>query len=384
MPPTFSEEAKGLVNRALDTIPALAWRAMMPRTEIALCYHMVSHEAVPHVRPLFPYKNPAQFASDLEFLAGSDAFLSFDDGAAECRTIVAPLLSRYGQRATFFINTDLIDNKVLSYRHKLALGIDRLESASFGAWRASFDGGTAGTGKTGNGSPAGGVPPGFADPARAITSGSLDEPAVLRRRVADLLGVPQPAELVALRRAILSIRADRAARADALLTVLGIDAQEYLTKRRPYLTWVQVKELVEDGHVIGAHGLDHREFQGMPPAEIERQMVESCNAVRALTKQEKVPFAVPFTLDGLDRALLADIVRRNPQVGRIYGTSRFMPEPAGFLNRLVVDKPPMSRSLRPLNRTRLPFKIRAALRERAAALARRLVRRATGGSPAAA
>jgi len=370
MPPSISGSARGIVTRALDTIPALAWRAMMPRTEIALCYHMVSHEALPHVRPLFPYKNPAQFASDLEFLAGGDASLSFDDGLAECRTVVAPLLSRYGQRATFFINTDLIDNKMLSYRHKLALCIDRLEWASI----------SGGASRTGNG----GAPAGNGDPARALPAGPLDEAAVLRKRAADLLGVAMPAELIALRRAILSVRADRAMRADALCAVLGIDVPAYVAARRPYLTWAQVKELIEEGHTIGAHGLDHREFQSLQPAEIERQIVESCNAVRAVTLQEKIPFSVPFSLDGLDRSLLADIARRNPQVGKIYGTSRFLPEPPGFQNRLVVDSPPMSHhTRRPLTLTRLPFKIRAALRERAAALARRLVRRATGRSHAA-
>jgi len=359
MPPSFSGSARGLVTRALDTIPAVAWRAMMPRTEIALCYHMVSHEALPHVRPLYPYKNPAQFASDLEFLAGGDALVTFDDGFVECRTVVAPLLGRYGQRATFFINTDLIDNKLLMYRHKLALCIDRLESASI----------ATGTG-AGSGS-------------SAMTTSPIDEAAILRKRVADLLGVPQPAELIALRRAILSVRADRATRADALCAVLGIDVPAYLATRRPYMTWAQVKELLEEGHTLGAHGLDHREFQSLEPAEIERQIVESCDAVRAITKQEKIPFAVPFSLDGLDRAHLLDIVRRNPQVGRIYGTSGLMPEPNGFLNRIVADNPPLSHTRRPLTTTRLPFKIRGALRARAGALARRLLKRGAGGSAAA-
>ena len=343
MPPSFDfeDEARHLVKRALDKIPAVAWRAMMPRTEIALCYHMVSQEVLPHVRPLYAYKNPAQFASDLEFLAGGDAFLSFDDGFAECRTVVAPLLARYGQRATFFVNTDLLDNRMMMYRNKLALCIDRLET-------------TAST----------------AAPAH---HGETD-PAILRKRAADLLGLPHPAEIVALRRAILDLRADRAMRVDALCAVLGVDVPAYLANRKPYLTWDQVRELLEEGHAIGAHGLDHREFQAMEPDEIERQMVESCNAVRAVTNQEKVPLAVPFSLDGLDRSLLADIARRNPQVGRIYGTSGLMPEPAGFLNRLVVDSPPISSPThRPSNRTRLPSKIKAALRERITALARRLV-----------
>jgi len=206
---------------------------------------------------------------------------------------------------------------------------------------------------------------------------------VLRKRVADLLGIPSPAEVATLRRAILEVRADRAMRADALCVVTGVDVNAYLMERKPYLTWTQVRELMAEGHSIGAHGLDHREFQVLDTAEIERQVVESCNAVRAVTLQKKIPFAVPFSLEGLNRALLADIVRRNPQVGRIYGTAGFMPEPTGFANRLVADAPPPSRHPgRTSIRTRLPKKIRAALRARAVALARRLVFRRSRASSA--
>jgi peptidoglycan/xylan/chitin deacetylase (PgdA/CDA1 family) len=188
--------------------------------------------------------------------------------------------------------------------------------------------------------------------------------------------VPHPAEVATLRRTILSVKADRAMRADALCVVTGVNVDDFLKTRKPYLTWAQVRQLMEEGHTIGAHGLDHREFQSLDPAEIERQMVESCNAVRAVTLQEKIPFAVPFSLDGLDRSLLADIARRNPQVGRIYGTNAFMPEPKGFANRLIADTPPPSRHPgRTSTRTRLPRKIRAALRARVLALARRIVLR---------
>jgi hypothetical protein len=246
----------------------------------------------------------------------------------------------------------------MMYRHKLALAIDRLEQAALGY--------RGGAGKPGNG--------GTPDPSRALAAGSQDESTVLRKRVSDLLGVPHPAEVATLRRTILSIKADRAMRADALCVVTGVDVDDYLKTRKPYLTWAQVRQLMEEGHTIGAHGLDHREFQSLDSAEIERQIVESCNAVRAVTLQEKIPFAVPFSLDGLDRTLLADIARRNPQVGRIYGTNAFMPEPKGFSNRLIADTPPPSRHPgRTSTRTRLPKKIRGALRARVVALARRLV-----------
>jgi peptidoglycan/xylan/chitin deacetylase (PgdA/CDA1 family) len=340
MPPSFSGRAKSLVLKAADTIPAAAWRAMMPRAEIALCYHMISDASLPHVRPLYAYKTPAEFASDLEFLAGSDALVTFDDGFAECRTIVAPLLARHGRRATFFLNTDLIDNQGLMYRHKIALVIDRLERLAAGGGEAA--------------------------------AGAAGEPAAMCRRIAGLLGLPQQADVATLRRAMLGVRADRAALADELCAATAVDVVAWLAAQRPYLTWAQVRELMEEGHTIGAHGCDHRELQALGRTEIERQVVESCNVVRAVTRQERIPFAVPFSLDGLDRSLLADIVRRNPQVGRIYGTGAFRPEPKGFANRLVTDAPAPSQAPGRAA-THLPRKIRAALRERALMLARRVV-----------
>jgi peptidoglycan/xylan/chitin deacetylase (PgdA/CDA1 family) len=171
---------------------------------------------------------------------------------------------------------------------------------------------------------------------------------------------------------MLGVRADRATLADDLCAATGVDVGGYLAARKPYLTWAQVRELMAEGHTIGAHGLDHRELQVLDAAEIERQIVESCNAVRAVTMQQQIPFAVPFSLEGLDRSLLAGIARRNPQVGTIYGTNGFMPEPAGFTNRLVTDAPAPARQPGGAS-TQLPGKIRVALRSRAIALARRAV-----------
>src|SRR4030095_3885167 len=51
--------------------------------------------------------------------------LSFDDGLREDYEVIAPMLSRKGIPAIFFINSATIDNKRLMWRHKISLLIER-------------------------------------------------------------------------------------------------------------------------------------------------------------------------------------------------------------------------------------------------------------------
>lgn len=47
--------------------------------------------------------------------------LTFDDGLAECSTVIAPILKRKGIPATFFVSPDFIDNQALFHRFKRAI-----------------------------------------------------------------------------------------------------------------------------------------------------------------------------------------------------------------------------------------------------------------------
>ncbi len=102
-------------------------------------YHTVSDVRLNHIRNIFPYRTVSRFKQDMETLlrhfrpASLDElvawqkdpssmcephfFLSFDDGLREVYEIVAPLLKKMGIPATFFLNTDFIDNRDLFYRY---------------------------------------------------------------------------------------------------------------------------------------------------------------------------------------------------------------------------------------------------------------------------
>src|SRR5262245_44905267 len=139
------------VHAALKAVPMRIWDAVAPRG-LSLCYHSVSSDALPHVRPLFAYKTPSGFADDLEYLCrrydlvtvaeleerleGKPSgdrpplAITFDDGLAECHSVVLPLLRRAGIRATFFLVTGCLDNQAMIYRHQAALCLHRLNLAA--------------------------------------------------------------------------------------------------------------------------------------------------------------------------------------------------------------------------------------------------------------
>ena len=122
---------------------------MAGRPVILPYYHMVSDESLPHVRPLYQYKNISQFKQDLDFLlthfkpvslqdllnslGGKTTLpprsflLSFDDGFREMAEVVAPILKAKGVPAVFFLNSAFVDNHELCFQQKIALLVDRLE-----------------------------------------------------------------------------------------------------------------------------------------------------------------------------------------------------------------------------------------------------------------
>jgi peptidoglycan/xylan/chitin deacetylase (PgdA/CDA1 family) len=103
-----------------------------------LYYHTVRDRHLPHLRYIRHFKSLDELEKDLDYLAKGHQFialtqlqeslqngqplpkhslvLSFDDGFSEIYTHIAPLLSRKGIPAVFFLTTDFIDNKVMFYR----------------------------------------------------------------------------------------------------------------------------------------------------------------------------------------------------------------------------------------------------------------------------
>jgi peptidoglycan/xylan/chitin deacetylase (PgdA/CDA1 family) len=138
---------KNLLTRFLQTVAPLVpfrrWQAWSGAHVFLPFYHLVSDENPPHVRHLYPVRTVRQFREDLAFLLrhfqpigledlwqhvfegrtfSRPVFhLSFDDGLRECHDVAMPILLEKGVPATFFLNSDFLDNRALMFRYKASL-----------------------------------------------------------------------------------------------------------------------------------------------------------------------------------------------------------------------------------------------------------------------
>ena len=327
----------GNVGRQLSgAIPLRVLQRLAPRDVIAVCYHVVSDQQLPHIRHLYAYKSVDAFRQDLLFLrseyrvigyqelhdhrlagkplAPCSVHLSFDDGFAECDSVVRPVLVELGLPCTFFINTDFVDNRALFYRNQVSLCIDRLESLS------------------------------------------PEERAAAVRQAAAQFG----RELVSaddLLRWIGGLNHEDRAILDDLCQLLGVDCQAFLATRKPYLTHEQIRQMAAAGFTFGGHTRNHQRLTRLNSLdELNRQIVQSCQDVRDFTGQAIVPFAFPFMGAGIDRAALAQIRRDHEFVGLLFDTQKLRKDSDFMVNRICCDSPPAS----PAGKSNLPTALRNA------------------------
>ncbi|MFO0665251.1 MAG: polysaccharide deacetylase family protein [Polyangiaceae bacterium] len=283
-------------QHSLERTPAAAGAAGRLST-FSICYHTVSDKPLPHVLPLYPYKTEEAFTRDMRALQrrcdflSYDAFverrtskrttgrpgvlLTFDDGLSECYTIVRPILKKLGIPCVFFVTTGFLDNRAMFYRGKAALCVDRLQGLSEAKAR---------------------------DCVRACS---------------ETFGWEFP-DRFALMRWLLSLHGRHEFRLDAACEVVGVDVEAYLRTRRPFMTTEQVCTLHGEGFTIGAHTVFHPKLALQTRARAKREIVDSCRTVSALTGASDVPFAFPFSGDGIERTFLAEIRARHRFVGLLF------------------------------------------------------------------
>jgi peptidoglycan/xylan/chitin deacetylase (PgdA/CDA1 family) len=304
-------------------LPVRAFGRLLRRTGAGLCYHLVAAPGLPHVRPLYPYKSPGHFAADLRWLKrrfrvvsyaelqeAADAgrspepgwvHQSFDDGYAECFTVARPILLEHDLPCTFFLATDVLDNRRSLAFNRVALALVAI-------------GGRGGA------------------EVRAIL-GEVGETA--GRPFADVgeMGTW-------LRWAIRDPDSPGEAATDRLCALVGVDEEAFL-RSSPYMTGEQARTMVAEGFTIGGHTRLPWQLGRTAGAErVEREIAESCRVAAELSGQGRVPFAFPYDATGVDRAFLAGVLARNPHVGLLFGTAGLAPDAPFMVNRFLVDTPP--------------------------------------------
>lgn len=311
--------ANRLIRRGLSgllrPIPLDAWIRLRRDRLQGFFYHAVSPEAgLPHLST-YRYKTPEQFELDLIYLKERfriasyeeilraaregksfkepTAFVSFDDGLRECWDHAAPLLRKHGIPCMFFVNNAFVGNQKLFYRHKAALLIHRIDRA-----QEQINLG----------------------PAASLIGRAVRTPLELRGWLYDAQFDAEPA-------------------IDELCRVYGIDWARYLAERKPYLSWEQIRDLRAQGFTIGAHTFDHRRLGLLSREEARSEIVRSCQDVAERLGLEQVPFAFPFSGQGVDRGMLRELVREGSPVELIFEATGLGRESDGIVNREWADPP---------------------------------------------
>ncbi len=298
------------------SIPLPVYRFFIRREIIGFCYHTVVDTPAAHVRYLIPSKTPEQFERDLIFLKQQytpvsydqlwehalhgvrlprrAAIVTFDDGYSECFSVVRPLLLRHSIPATFFLITDSLDNRSLSFRNVASLCIATVSALNEAARQDVFRCLNEAFGQS-------------------ITS------------------------LEAFSAWIKPLRFGDWAMIEAACQFIGLDVNGYLTAQQPYLNSGQVRTLQNEGFTFGAHTRHHPKLKFLPPEAITDEIVASCRAVATLTGEDTVPFAFPFSADGVARDFLARLRAENPVVGLMFDSNGVQRTGKFIQSRVIAD-----------------------------------------------
>ncbi|NUM46109.1 MAG: polysaccharide deacetylase family protein, partial [Anaerolineales bacterium] len=303
-------------------IPLSAYRRWMPRAPLGFFYHAVSDAPLPHLQHLYPSKTATEFEQDLLWLKQNypllnysalldladqptrpttpSAFLSFDDGFAECYTVARPLLLKHRVPGLFFLATDWVDNQAMYYRGKMSLILDLLTALD---------------------------PAAQTETLQRLTQLSIQNSQFpihnFQSFSAWLLALQQSAEPLL----------------DQICETLALDLPGYLRTRQPFLTRAQIREMQAEGFIFGAHTRRHPKLNTLSQAEQAAEIVESCRIVCEITGQDQVPFAFPFSGNGVDRDFLARLRAQNPHLGLIFDTQKLRRDHPFIFHRIWADKP---------------------------------------------
>ena len=258
---------------------SMEWLIRMTNQPFLLpVYHLSSDEEAPHIKHIYPIRNSRLFKQDLDLLlkhyepidlndvkrhiTGEQKitkkafFLSFDDGLREIYNVVAPILKEKGIPATFFINSDFVDNRRLFYRYKASLLINEILTKNWSK-----------------------------DVLNQVFK-ELDRKGIQEKDI---------------KSALLKVSYHQQEILDKIAEILNFSFEDFLNNYKPYLTKEQIQSLMDQGFSIGAHSVDHPEYQFL---SLEEQIVQTKGSVNWLSdtfQPQLNSFAFPFTDYGVKR-----------------------------------------------------------------------------------
>ncbi len=211
-------------------------------------------DELPHIQHLYPPKTKNEFEKDLDYMLkyyqpisldilkkhvlenipfkNPSFHLSFDDGLKEVHEIVMPILLKKGIPATFFLNSNFIDNKELFYRYKVSLIIHEIRNQKNSA------------------------------------------PIISK---------------------LLSLRYNDIPKINQFGIEYGVNFDHFLEKNQPYLNSNQIRDLIQHGFSIGAHSKDHPHYMDLSLGEQIEQTKSSLDFIKDNFNVLDSVFSFPFT-----------------------------------------------------------------------------------------
>lgn len=180
--------------------------------------------------------------------------ITFDDGFKNNYTLAAPILKKYDFPAVFFIIGDTLSPREVVWNHFLYKIIDRTD-----AEKINLEGED------------------FLKPQDAEKEGRWK--IEISREIKNKL--------------LLLSREEKKAFLQRLCQDQGLNMEE-LVNDNDYLNPTELRDLLKEGHRIGAHSMAHEPLADMPPGLKDKEIRESKNKIQEITGKSFLPFAYPF------------------------------------------------------------------------------------------
>jgi hypothetical protein len=107
--------------------------------------------------------------------------------------------------------------------------------------------------------------------------------------------------------------AERGKLAD-VLDFLKIDITDYLKQEQPYITKVQIKEMMDAGFYFGGHTMNHPPLQQLTHEEQKREIIESIDWLKEHFNVDYSFFAFPFTDKNISKKLIQELFEYDPNL----------------------------------------------------------------------
>jgi peptidoglycan/xylan/chitin deacetylase (PgdA/CDA1 family) len=185
---------------------------------------------------------------------------SFDDGYRDNHAVLLPLLRETGTTATVFLESRPLDERRLSWTHKLFWLLARMPLAEFVAAYGEHAGDD----------------PTFLLSNQLVAEGRSERPAYHVKRFLKYEGDPD-------------VR-DRAV--DAVFAARGGDERALCEEL--YMSWQEARELQQAGVELGGHTVGHPILSRLPAPEQEREVGQGAAALRRELGAEVPTFAYPW------------------------------------------------------------------------------------------